>query len=108
MFWRADTVAIYALHQDGAWLGYADTWQEGEPDHDPGLAPPEGLYQPVRGFGKVWRESLGGATARIGWATAEERGGPALVQPFGNGTLLKAPDEGVYALYFNGSWATLR
>ncbi len=30
--------------------------------------------QPVRGFGKVWREILGGPGAFVGWGTAPEVG----------------------------------
>jgi len=31
-----------------------------------------GLFQPVRGFGKVWREDAD-LRARLGWATAPEQ-----------------------------------
>jgi hypothetical protein len=107
MFWRQDQRTIYVLQQDGTWAHYDDTWQEGQPDRDPALTPPPGRYQPVRGFGLVWREQLGGPEARIGWATAEERGGPALVQPFGGGTVLRAVNEVTYALYSDGTWTSL-
>jgi hypothetical protein len=39
-------------------------------ESDPSIVPPEGYYQPVRGFGKLWREELRSA---LGWALAPER-----------------------------------
>jgi hypothetical protein len=108
MLWREDVRHIHVLSQDGTWADYADTWDVDQPDRDPNLAPPEGLYQPVRGFGKVWRESLGGAQAAIGWATAEELGFATVVQPFTNGILVKGEDMLVYVLYYDGTWETVR
>lgn len=57
--------------QGGEWLVFDDTWQSAsEPASDPTLTPPAGLLQPVRGFGKVWRESLTEAQRQaLGWAT---------------------------------------
>jgi hypothetical protein len=107
MFWHGDHDAIYVLQQDGTWAWYEDTWEEGQPDRDPTLVPPESRYQPIRGFGKVWRESLGGADAWIGWATAEEEGFGTLIQAFVRGTLLKGANEVVYVLYEDGTWATI-
>ena len=68
MIWRKDLSVIYALQSGpgpgrrpgGRWAEYPDTWREGLPESDPALQPPAGLRQPVRGFGKVWREQLGG------------------------------------------------
>jgi hypothetical protein len=59
----------------GEWLIFEDDWDSRlEPEEDPDLVPPEeGLYQPVRGFGKVWREKLSAAQREaIGWATVFE------------------------------------
>jgi photosystem II stability/assembly factor-like uncharacterized protein len=107
MFWHGDRKMIYVLQQDGTWAEYEDTWQEGLPDRDPALVPPEGRYQPIRGFGKVWRELLGGVEAWIGWATAEEQGFESLVQTFARGTLIKGVNDVVYVLYDGGTWATI-
>jgi outer membrane protein assembly factor BamB len=107
MFWHGEAEAIYVLQQDATWAEYQDTWDEGQPDRDPALVPPEGRYQPIRGFGKVWREFLGGVDAWVGWATAEERGFDTIVQPFAQGTLLKGINDVVYVLYDNGTWATI-
>ena len=113
MFWREDTSStphvglVYVLQQDATWSAYQDTWSGDQPDHDPNLAPPENLYQPIRGFGKVWREQLGGSEAEIGWATAEEYGFTTVVQSFANGLLLKGENNLLYVLYNEGSWETL-
>ena len=37
------------------------------------IAPPEGRYQPIRGFGKVWRENPQ-VREQLGWAIAPEQG----------------------------------
>jgi len=62
---------IYVFAEGDDYDIYPDTWVEGEPESDPNLTPPEGLYQPVRGFGKVWREVS--RNTNIGWATAPEQ-----------------------------------
>ena len=84
--------------------GYQDTWAEGQPERDPALVPPSGRYQPIRGFGKVWREQLGGLEVGVGWAAAEESGATGLVQPFALGLLLQGEKGVVYALYSRGTW----
>ncbi len=106
MFWRGDLRRIYVLQEDRTWASYDDTWDESQADHDPDLVPPEGLYQPMRGFGKVWREQLGGAGAPIGWAISPERGFAlvVVVQPFERGLLLRGPEGEVLALYDDGTW----
>ncbi len=112
MFWRGDSGEIYVLHDDHTWQAFADTWQEGQPQDDPDLTAPPGLFQPKRGFGKVWREELGGPASQIGWAREEERGGTGVVQAFSGGTILwsNLPSTGsghrgtAYILYADGSW----
>jgi uncharacterized protein with LGFP repeats len=61
----------------------------------------------VRGFGKLWREQLGGAGSSLGWATAPERGTALLIQDFSEGTLLYSDDGALWALYRDGTWALL-
>jgi hypothetical protein len=50
-----------------------DTWRADMPDVDPDLAPPDGLYSPVRGFGIIWKQNSPGTEStvgeRLGWAT---------------------------------------
>jgi hypothetical protein len=108
MFWRADLTTIDVLQEDGRWWRYDDTWDESQPVDDPSLAAPPGLLQPVRGFGKVWREGLGGPGAEIGWAAAPEQGFEMLSQPFGGGELFMGMEGEVYALYTDGTWEEAR
>lgn len=50
---------------------YDDTWTVGEPESDPEIEPPADRLQPVRGFGKVWRENPE-VRDGLGWALAPE------------------------------------
>jgi ligand-binding sensor domain-containing protein len=104
MFWRANEGTIYVLSADGVWVRYNDTWNESQPAHDPSLTPPAGLQQPVRGFGKVWQEQLGGPQADIGWALASEQAYDILVQPFTAGQVFIGAGGKVYVLYADGTW----
>ncbi len=104
MFWRADEKAIYVLEADGSWARYPDTWDESQPPDDPALTPPAGLLQPVRGFGKIWREQLGGPGANTGWALVEEQGFETMAQPFAGGQLFVGPRGEVHVLYADGTW----
>ncbi len=58
---------------EGDWTIYPDTFEEGEPELDPSLVAPEGMIQPVRGFGKLWRENDEVREA-LGWALTPEFG----------------------------------
>ena len=61
------------------WEAYDDTFAEGEIESDPQIVPPEGLVQPIRGFGKLWRGNPE-VRAALGWALDDE---------FGHNTLYK-------------------
>ena len=104
MFWRSDTNKIYVVRSDQTWQLYDDTWREGDQEWDPNILVPTGLYQPKRGFGKVWRDQSGVRSA-LGWATTEERGFTMAVQPFDGGTMLWSNVRGTYVLYSDGTWA---
>jgi hypothetical protein len=59
----------------GDWLIFPDTFdEEVDPESDPALEPDDpDLIQPIRGFGKVWREQLSNRQRRaLGYATAGE------------------------------------
>jgi hypothetical protein len=85
MFWMQSTGNVWVLlpanipkpgdtltpPNSGQWRIYKDTFKEGEPETDPSLTPPEGRFQPRRGFGKLWRETPELRTA-LGWATTPE------------------------------------
>lgn len=79
MIWVSGQDQIYILFGDGAspaWSSQANSWFAGQPETDPSLTPPAGLFQPVRGFGAAWRGSNApfGQTVRqrLGWATETE------------------------------------
>lgn len=65
--------SIYVFDDTGQVRWYVDGWAEGQPESDPALVPPVGLLQPVRGFGKLWRENSW-LSDSLGWATAMEGG----------------------------------
>ena len=64
---------ILVFYENGFLRVYPDTFVEGEPESDPSFVPPPGLYQPIRGFGKLWRTHQE-VRDRLGWATAPEQG----------------------------------
>jgi len=66
-------VMVIAGEGEGTWSIYPDTFEEGDPEVDPSLLPPDGMYQPERGFGKLWRENREVREA-LGWAVTPEFG----------------------------------
>jgi len=78
MFWVQAKKTMWVLFYDtnpnnpnaGTWESYPDTFVDGEQESDPSLVPPSGQFQPVRGFGKIWR--MPGLRDRLGWATTPE------------------------------------
>ena len=80
--YRSETAAgvILVFYDDGRWARFDDTWQEGQPEADPSIVAPAGRLQPIRGFGRVWREHAE-VRAGLGWATAPEQGYTATWQP---------------------------
>jgi len=70
---------IVVIYDDGQYAWYEDTWSEGMLESDPSITPPTGLLQPIRGFGKLWRENSD-VQNQLGWATAQEQGFDTLWQ----------------------------
>jgi hypothetical protein len=97
MIWLEAHGAIYLLEPGGEWQRFADTWSEAEAESDPALAPPEGFYRPVRGFGKVWNEQPGVREA-LGWATSPELGFTSQVQR----PVSEAGEQVTFIRTFNG------
>ncbi len=77
MFWVGPIKQIWVLkitgEGHGTWEIYQDDFKDGEPENDPNIVPPDGRYQPQRGFGKLWRESPGLRDA-LGWGVTPEFG----------------------------------
>jgi photosystem II stability/assembly factor-like uncharacterized protein len=98
MVWRSDERAIYVIYDSNSWQRFADEWQEGQPETDPDLTPAAGLQQPIRGFGKMWREKLGGPRAQIGWAREREQGVTGRVQAWDGGIMFRFGSEEIVLL----------
>ena len=82
MIWLQKTNSIYVLYNEdettytiGAYKleRFDDAFKDGMPESDPNIKAPEGKYQPVRGFGSVWRQNAS-VMNRLGWAVDRERG----------------------------------
>jgi len=114
MLWVGEEDRIYVIYDDGgvgAWSAFTDEWDEGDPIDDPSIIPPPGFYQPIRGFGLVWREQPN-VRERLGWATAPEQGYATAVQRTSrwkyNDTYIRALDGGTWRLGpEGGSWEYL-
>lgn len=77
---------IYVLYNSGTYQRFIDTWQSGETAPISEMPPP-GLSEPLRGFGKVWRDNPT-VKSTLGWAVAIEAGTAATRQDFERGTML--------------------
>jgi hypothetical protein len=108
MLWRGDKEQIYVLMTDGTWSEFPDTWDSSQKEGG-FFKPPSGLYEPQRGFGKVWREQLGGDKAKIGWATTKQESAIRLqIQVFEHGFVLIIDDgKDFKILFFDDKWADL-
>jgi hypothetical protein len=77
MFWIRHRRQIWVMQaapddpEGGDWYCYYDTFEDGEMELDSSLMPPEGLYQPRRGFGKLWR-NVPMVQEGLGWAITPE------------------------------------
>jgi hypothetical protein len=98
MFWRSDTRQIYALAANGQFWQMTDTWNESMPADDPASQPPDGLLQPVRGFGLVWRSDQAIRDA-IGWAALPEAQYDGYWQDFERGAMFVGNNSLIYALF---------
>lgn len=114
MIWNSMTRQIFVLMDTNRWQAFDDTFEEEiDPAYDTTLPPPP--KQPQRGFGKVWREQLGGTQAAIGWALESEQSVQGFQQPFQRGSLYwtdavapGATAEGTaYLLYNDGTWQSI-
>ncbi len=119
MFWLEPSKEIWVASEGGQWVRYPDEFREGDAEYDPALTPPAGLQQPIRGFGKVWRENEAVRQA-LGWAKDVEYGYTTdyrydhggIVDQDGNyergpgvHTLVTLGNEMVYFHEADGTWA---
>lgn len=77
MFWLQPNQQIWLLtvndSDEHLWAVYSDDYVEGDIEFDPDLEIPEGTMQPIRGFGKLWRENPEVKQA-LGFALEDEVG----------------------------------
>jgi hypothetical protein len=93
---------VYVLYNTGSYGQHTDTF---DPNIDPesdGLAPPAGLLEPMRGFGKVWHSNES-VRSGLGWATNPESGTSINVLDFTQGRMLALPGGQIYTLIQPGS-----
>ncbi len=105
-YWRRDTRQIIMALSSGSFLPFEDRWLEGMPDQPCEADAPEGLWQPIRGFGLVWCEQPGVRDA-LGWATRPEAVFQSTYQLFGRGILFTGNGHGVIWLDNGGTWREL-
>jgi serine/threonine-protein kinase len=77
------------------WQAFEDTWTEDEPEGGGRFS--EGLYEPTRGFGKVWRDNFEIGQS-LSYALAPEQGAVGVVQQFEGGLLVLSPVSDVSEL----------
>jgi hypothetical protein len=94
--------------EGGTWSGARNTWREGQPTQG-GLTPPDpSLQEPLLGFGKAWREELGGPDGPLGWATDGEATVDASWQLFEHGIVIVTKPGAGMILYHDGrTWESL-
>lgn len=96
--------AIYALYNNGTYQRFNDTWRDGDPQSG-GEVPPDGLLEPVRGFGKVWRENPA-VRNTLGWASSGEAGGNSQIQLFERGEMIAVTQAGQTYILISGAPGT--
>lgn len=85
MIWMGLTDEIFIFFNDEEtprWIRVFDSFEDGDPERDNTLVPPEGRFQPVRGFGQIWRTNEQ-VRERLGWATEPESGYDGMLQRAG-------------------------
>ncbi|PJF40540.1 MAG: hypothetical protein D6737_01600 [Chloroflexi bacterium] len=90
MFWLQPTKEIWVLkitdETGGTWEVYEDLFEEGDVEFDPDIIPPENMYQPERGFGKLWRDNPEIRQA-LGWGITPEFGYVSSYEYYPGGTI---------------------
>jgi hypothetical protein len=97
--------AIYALYNNGTYQRYNDTFTEGVDPASSGAAAPAGMLEPVRGFGKVWRDNPS-VHDTLGWAITGESGGTGQILAFERGEMLSISQAGQTYILITGAPGT--
>jgi hypothetical protein len=84
---------IYALFNTGRFQRFDDTYNANADPFSGGETPPSGMREPVRGFGKVWRQ-YPNVRSDLGWGVADEVGGMSTIQRFDRGQMVYLPQRG--------------
>ena len=79
MIWFEATESIYVFYQDQLWQRFDDTWSEDLLVSDLAIIPPAERFQPIRGFGKLWREHPN-VREQLGWALGPELAFDSMMQ----------------------------
>jgi hypothetical protein len=101
--------SIYVLYNTGQFQRFDDTYNASTDPASGGETPPNGLLEPVRGFGKVWR-SAPEVRSGLGWGVNPEAGGTATTQLFDRGMMISLPQLGqIFILTYasgtaSGTW----
>lgn len=91
MIWASGP--IFVLYSDGRYQKFDDTFVAGVDPESSFLSPPPGLLEPVRGFGKIWR-NYPDIRTNIGWGNAPEVGGQTIMLRFDRGWMLDLTERG--------------
>lgn len=115
MIWLGSTreiVIVYNDDQTPRWLRVPDQYTEDQPASDETIQPPADRFQPIRGFGLVWRNNPR-TRERLGWAIEPELSYDGIVQTVGltdtdRLIYMRTRDGGILELSANGSaWQIL-
>jgi putative zinc finger protein len=106
MLSRSDLNLVYVLvRSTNRWTSAPNTFRPGDVLAPVGERPP-GTLEPLRAFGKVWRDQPA-VKLELGWPVYEERRTPGTIQAFQNGLLLRSSFGVIYAVLNDGTWRTL-
>lgn len=103
-----DVVFLDKSRGRNVWRSFEDTWKEGDPEDSGDDIPPAGLYEPLRGFGKLWYANRE-VRDTLGWAKEPEHAGIGAYQPFEAGSLLYSSlglgsGPTIYVFYDDGTF----
>ena len=117
MVWVESSDMIYIFFNNREpWPPYTihpDPWGPGKTESDPSINPPAGMYQPVRGFGMLWRNDgdfeFDNFRERLGWATEMEKTFEVTIQcdtaEYDNTCYMSGPDSVIEMLPGRSGWS---